>query len=112
MSHPHLGLYDSAQSNPRTPLCEIYSNKGIQLEVNRSSMGRLNTQLASIDVCEIFSPETVAAVCGRVGVTPGELMDIKSGYDFDIASDRKPCWDSTIRDEHLLVIGSLPCTMF
>ena len=52
-------------------LSEIYSNKRIQLTVNRSSMERLSTQLASTDVCEIFSPEGVAAVCGRTGFTPG-----------------------------------------
>ena len=39
-------------------------------------------------------------------------MDIKNGFNFDLASDRKKCWDSIIRDEPKLVIGSPPCTMF
>ena len=39
-------------------------------------------------------------------------MDIKSGYDFDKLADRTKCWESIIRDEPLLVIGSPPCTMF
>ena len=93
-------------------LSEVYSNGRIQLAVNRCSMERLNTQLSSTDVSEIFSPERVAAVCGRFGLTPGESMDIKSGFDFDTAADRKRCWDSVIRDEPTLVIGSPPCTMF
>ena len=93
-------------------LCEIYSNGRIQFAVNRSSMEHLNTQLSSTDVCEIFSPERVAAVCGRMGLTPGESMDIKSGYDFDTAVDRKRSWESIICDEPLLIIGSPPCTMF
>jgi hypothetical protein len=75
-------------------------------------MERLNTQIASMDVCEMFSPERVAAVCSRFGLTPGESMDIKGGYDFDTAVDRKRCWDAIIRDEPTLVIGSPPCTMF
>ena len=85
-------------------LCEIYPNKRIQPAVNRSSTERLNTQLASTDVCERFSPERVAAVCGRV------MMDIESVYDFDTAIDRKRRWESIVRDGPLLVIGSPPCT--
>ena len=79
--------------------------------MNRSSMERLDTQLSSTDVCEMFSPEKVAAVCGRFALTPGDSMDIKSGYDFGTAVDRRKCWDSIIRDEPTLVIGSPPCTM-
>ena len=47
-----------------------------------------------------------------MGLTPGESMDIKSGYDFDNAADRRRCWESIERDEPLLIIGSPPCTMF
>jgi hypothetical protein len=93
-------------------LHEVYSNARIQLAVSRSSMERLNAQLSSTDVCEIFSPLRVAGVCKEAGLTPGESMDIKSGDDFDKLADRTKCWDSIIRDEPLLVIGSPPCTMF
>ena len=93
-------------------LHEVYSNKRIQLAVNRCSMERINCQLGSTEVSEIFSPERVATVCSRMGLVPGESMDIKSGYDFDTLADRKRCWESIIRDEPLLVIGSPPCTMF
>ena len=75
-------------------------------------MEGLNKQLASTDVCEMFSPERVTAVCKQYGLTPGAAMDIMNGYDFDIAADRKLCWDSIIKDEPMLVIGSPPCTMF
>ena len=93
-------------------LCEIYSSNRIRVAVDRSSMERLNTQLASTDVCKIISPKKVAADCGRVGLTSGESMDTKSEYDFDTAVDRKRCWESIVRDEPLLVIGSPLCTMF
>ena len=89
-------------------LHEVDSNARIQLAVSRSSMERLNAQLSSTDVCEIFSPLRVAGVCKEAGLTPGESMDIKSGYDFDKLADRTKCWDSIIRDEPLLVIGSPP----
>ena len=39
-------------------------------------------------------------------------MNIKSGYDFDKAEDRKRCWEAVAKDEPILVIGSPPCTMF
>ena len=39
-------------------------------------------------------------------------MDIKSGYNLDLLADRNKCWESIIRGEPLLVIGSPPCTMF
>ena len=50
-------------------LREIFSNKRIQLAVNRCSMERLNTWLASTDVCEIFSIERVAGVCKKFGLS-------------------------------------------
>ena len=39
-------------------------------------------------------------------------MDIKHGFDFDLAADRKNTWDSTLQDKPKLVIGSPPCTLF
>ena len=39
-------------------------------------------------------------------------MDLKNGYNVDLAADRKKAWDSIIRDEQTLVIGSPPCTHF
>jgi hypothetical protein len=42
-----------------------------------------------VDISEMFSPERVTAVCKSYGLKPGQAMDIKNGYDFDLASDRK-----------------------
>ena len=39
-------------------------------------------------------------------------MDIKNGFDFDLAADRRRAWDSILQDKPKLVIGSLPCTFF
>ena len=39
-------------------------------------------------------------------------MDIKNGYDFDLAADRAKCWAAIEREKPTLVIGSPPCTLF
>ena len=67
-------------------------------------------QLMGVDMSETFSPERVTAVCKQYGLVPGQAMDIKNGFDFDLAVDRKKAWDSILRDKPKLVIGSPPCT--
>ena len=66
-------------------LTESYSNARLTLAGSRHIIG----QLMGVDMCEMFSPERVTAVCKQYGLTPGQAMDIKNGYDFDLASDRK-----------------------
>ena len=61
---------------------------------------------------EMFSPERVTAVCNKYGLIPGQAMDIKNRFDFDLAADRKKAWDSILRDKPTLVIGSPACTFF
>ena len=63
-------------------------------------------------MCEMFSPERVTAVCKQYGLSPGQAMEIKNGYDLDLAVDRKKAWESILRDKPKLVIGSPPCTFF
>ena len=58
----------------------------------------------------MFSPGRVTAVCKQYGVIPGQAMDTKNGFDFDLVADRKKAWDSILRDKPKLVIGSSPCT--
>ena len=70
-------------------LHEVYSNGRIELAMNRQHMERINSHLSRVDMSEIFSPKRVTAACQRVGLVPGEAMDIKSGYDFDKTADRK-----------------------
>ena len=61
---------------------------------------------------EMISTERVTAVCKQYGLTPGQAMDIKNGYDLDLAVERKKAWESILRDKPQLVIGSPPCTCF
>ena len=61
---------------------------------------------------EVFSPERVGEMCAKFGVKLSMTMDIKSGYDFDLAAGRAKCWENIKRDKPTLVIGSPPCTRF
>ena len=63
-----------------------------------------------VDVSEISSPARVTTVCKQYGLIPRQAMDIKNGFGFDLAADRKKAWDSILRDEPTLAIGSPPCT--
>ena len=69
-------------------------------------------QIMSVDVSELYSPERVAAVCKSYGLRPGQSMDIKNGFDFDLSADRKKDWNHVVNDKPSLVIGSPPCTYF
>ena len=89
-------------------MIEAYSNNRVQLAVIRHTV----SQLLDVDISEMFSPERVTSVCREYGLAPGQAMDIKNGYDFDLAADRKKAWDSILRDKPKLVIGSPPCTFF
>ena len=60
----------------------------------------------------MFSPERVTKVCEQYGLTPGAAMDVKHGYNFDLAADRAKAWKSIVEDAPMLVIGSPPCTFF
>ena len=56
-----------------------------------------------VDICEMFSPERVTSVFKQYGRIPGQAMDIKNGFDFDLAATRKTAWDSILRDKPKLV---------
>lgn len=93
-------------------LHDVYSNERIILAVNRQSVENMSAQMASVDVMEVFSPERVGKACKQFGLEQRLAMDIKSGYDFDLAADRARCWAAIEREKPMLVIGSPPCTLF
>ena len=51
-----------------------------------------SSRLDSTDVADLLSPERVGLACSKFGLVQGVAMDIKSGYDFDVAADRARCW--------------------
>ena len=46
------------------------------------------SELQSTDIVQVFSPERVGKLCKEFGLEQGMAMDIKKGYDFDLAADR------------------------
>ena len=70
-------------------LTDIFSNKRLQLAADRQFVN----ELLRVDMSEMFSPERVTAVCRDYGLEPGQAMDLKNGYDFDLAADRQKAWD-------------------
>ena len=93
-------------------LHDVYSHLRIEMAINRQSAEYMTKQLSSVDVVEVFSPERVGEMCSEFGLDQGMGMDLKSGFDFDLASDRARCWATVKKDKPMLVIGSPPCTLF
>ena len=70
------------------------------------------SQLASVDISEIFSLERGTSVCRDYGLEPGQAMDLKNGCNFYLEADRQKAGDSIANDKPKLGIGSPPCTLF
>ena len=60
----------------------------------------------------MFIAERVGQACANDGLQQGTAVDIKSGYDFDIAADKASCWVKIEKEQLTLIIGSPPCTIF
>ena len=73
---------------------------------------KMDMQLSRVDIAEVFSPARVTALCEKFGLKRGAALDLKSGFDFDKAEDRKKAWDMILSDQPMLIIGSPPCTFF
>ena len=73
---------------------EVYSRSRIHLATSRSHV----RQLLRTDVSEMFSPERVSKMCEKFKLKPGVAMDLKNGFNFDLASDRKKCWETILQD--------------
>ena len=69
-------------------------------------------RLCSVDLCEVFSPPRVVREAKRYGLSPGEAMDLTTGWDFNLESHRKAAEEYVDREKPLAIIGSPPCTPF
>ena len=70
----------------------------------------ISMALLSVDVTEVYSPERVAAVCSKFGLTQGSSMDLTTGWDFDTQADRSRAEKRINEEKPMLLIGSPPCT--
>ena len=85
-----------------------------EAEVERDRVDRrmLAMALNGVDVTEVFSPPRVVQMAVRMGMIGGQSMDLKTGWDFSMRSDRKKAVEMILREDPWLVVGSPPCTMF
>ena len=71
-----------------------------ELRTVAESMGHV----LDVGIMEVYSPERVAKLCRKHGLTPDCSLALTKGFDFDRA------WEIVRRDKPHTVIGSLPCT--
>ena len=60
----------------------------------------------------MFSPPRVGLEGKKYGLTPGDAMDLTTGWDFDLKSHRDKAEKYIEDHKPLVVIGSPPCTLF
>ena len=65
-----------------------------------------------LDVVEVYSPPRITNEATKYGLKPGEAFDLGTGWNFNLAEDRREAEAYIIAKEPLLVIGSPQCTMF
>ena len=88
----------------------VVKNKG---ERERDEESRIIAALArGVDITEVFSPTRETQVCKKYGLTPGESMDLSTGWDFDRGEDRRQAVKHIKEEKPMVVIGSPPCTVF
>ena len=83
-----------------------------EVERNRVDRRMLAMALNGVDITEVFSPPRVVQMAVRMGMVGGRSMDLKTGWDFSVRSDRRKAVEMILREDPWLVVGSPPCTMF
>ncbi len=79
-------------------------------EIKSSMVKQLNA--VQVDVAELYSPPRVTRMAQRMGLVPGEAMDLITGWDFTLARHREAAWKYVEKYQPKLVIGSPECRMF
>ena len=52
----------------------------------------LTAAISGVDITEVYSPATVAAVAAKFDLNPGTSFDLKNGWDFSKDSHRASAW--------------------
>ena len=92
-------------SGIRTDLEACLASVGASREGDR-------TDLAQVDVTDVYSPPRVNLEADKFGLTPGDSMDLRTGFDFSKKADHERASRKIREDEPTLLIGSPECTMF
>ena len=67
-------------------------------------------KLNIVDITEVFSPPRVAMQGMQIGLTAGSSMDLLTGWNFELKSDRDRAIRQIDEEKPMFVIGSPPCT--
>ena len=100
----------------RTPAVKRRSD-ALDMDNEMSSMDIVDRKIIAaailgVDITEVYSPERVAQVAKRYGLTAGTSMDLTTGWDFNRADHREGAWKQIKKESPYLLIGSPPCTYF
>ena len=68
--------------------------------------------IMGVDITEVFSPERVAQVAKRFGLTSGSSMELTNGWDFNRDDHKRKAWAKIKEEAPVLLIGSPPCRYF
>ena len=68
--------------------------------------------ILGVDITEVYSPERVAQVAKRYGLTAGTSMDLTTGWDFNREDHKISAWKTIKEEAPYMLIGSPPCTYF
>ncbi len=72
----------------------------------------LADMLSSVDVAEVYSPPRVTTEAKRWGLTPGDAMDLTTGWDFTMKRHQEAAMKYIKTAKPKLLIGSPECRMF
>ena len=70
------------------------------------------TELNIVDISEVFSPPRVVMQGMKIGLKARSIMDLLTGWDFELNADRDRAMKQLEEEEPMLGIGSVPCTYF
>ena len=68
--------------------------------------------LLGCDITEVFSPARVTRACRQFGLVPGELFELRTGYDLSDKDVQQYVRQRIDQSDPELLIVSPPCTKF
>ena len=80
--------------------------------LNKVDRKALSAAMLCVDVTEVHSPERVAQVAKRFGLSTGPSMDLTNSWNFNRNDHKRQAWSKIGEEAQRLLIGSTPCTNF
>ena len=80
--------------------------------MNRGVRRRLRRALRELKVSEVYSQPRVTKAAVQAGMREGGAFDLLTGYDFNLAADRRKCMKKLVEEDPDLLVLSPPCRAF